>query len=92
MVPPPVHDLLAELRYCPQFRLCDTTTAARANRGLMRALWEQRHTSPAKELLVGVLLLLGYMVVIAFLSWLLVEPLPPEPVEPSVEPISDLVA
>ena len=58
----------------------------------MRILRELRHPSPARELLGGLLLLLVYMAVIIYFSWLLVNPLPPEPVEPSAEPISDLVA
>ena len=58
----------------------------------MRALWEQRHPSPARNFCRAVLIVVIYFVVLILLSWLLVTPLPPEPFEPSAEPISDLVA
>lgn len=58
----------------------------------MRSLREQRHPSPAREFLVGVLLLLAYMLLIGFLGWLFSRPYPPEPIKPSAEPTSNLAA
>lgn len=53
----------------------------------MRALREQRHSTPARNFCRAVLLILIYLLVVAFLSWLLVTPPPPEPIKPSAEPI-----
>lgn len=53
----------------------------------MRALWEQRHPSPARNFCRAVLIVVIYFVVLIFLSWLLVTPEPEEPIIPVGEQI-----